>query len=124
VFDMYKVHQDARYIPFKLTTPDYEYDGKKIPAVNVSASQDKAGKVHITMVNLDANSSVTLTTEFKDIVWKAVSGQVLTSGKVDDINTFAKPLTLVPKTFNGAKRNGDKLVVTIPSKSIVALELN
>jgi alpha-N-arabinofuranosidase len=124
VFDMYKVHQDARYIPFKLTTPDYEYDGKKIPAVNVSASQDKAGKVHITLVNLDANSSVTLTTEFKDIVWKAVSGQVLTSGKVDDINTFAKPLTLVPKTFNGAKRNGDKLVVTIPSKSIVALELN
>ncbi|MFD2327406.1 alpha-N-arabinofuranosidase [Mucilaginibacter galii] len=124
VFDMYKVHQDAKYLPFKLNTPDYEYDGNKIPAVNVSASQDKAGKVHITLVNLDASSSITVTTELKDIIWKAVTGRVLTSGNVADVNTFAKPMTVAPKAFNSAKRDGNKLLVTIPAKSIVALELN
>jgi alpha-N-arabinofuranosidase len=53
IFDMYKVHQDAKYLPIKLNSPDYEVDDKKIPAINVSASQDAAGKVHISLVNLD-----------------------------------------------------------------------
>jgi alpha-N-arabinofuranosidase len=51
IFDMYKVHQDARYLPIKLDAPDYEMNGQKIPAVNASASQDAAGKVHISFVN-------------------------------------------------------------------------
>ncbi|WP_345951660.1 alpha-L-arabinofuranosidase C-terminal domain-containing protein [Mucilaginibacter sp. PAMB04274] len=123
IFDMYKVHQDAKYLPIQLNTPDYEFDGKKLPAVNVSASQDKAGKIHITLVNLDAHNTIEVSTELKDIMWKNVSGQVLTSGSTADINTFAKPLNIVPKQFNGAKRNGDKLVVSLPAKSVVALEL-
>ncbi|UEG51817.1 alpha-N-arabinofuranosidase [Mucilaginibacter daejeonensis] len=124
IFDMYKVHQDAKYLSFKLNTPDYEMDGEKIPAVNVSASRDKAGKVHVTLVNLDARNNIEVSAELKDIVWKAVSGQVLTSAKVDDINTFTKPYTITPKAFNGAKRDGNKLVVNLPAKSVVALELN
>ncbi|WP_345952604.1 alpha-L-arabinofuranosidase C-terminal domain-containing protein [Mucilaginibacter sp. PAMB04168] len=123
IFDMYKVHQDAKYLPIQLNTPDYEFDGKKLPAVNVSASQDKAGKIHITLVNLDAHNTIEVSTELKDIMWKNVSGQVLTSGSTADINTFAKPLNIVPKQFNAAKRNGDKLVVSLPAKSVVALEL-
>jgi alpha-N-arabinofuranosidase len=124
IFDMYKVHQDARYLPVKLNTPDYEFDGKKIPAVNVSVSQDKAGKVHLTLVNLDSHNTIEVSTEFKDVLWKTVTGQVLTSASTADINTFTKPLNIVPKSFSGAKRSGDKLVVSLPAKSVVALELN
>jgi alpha-N-arabinofuranosidase len=53
-----------------------------------------------------------------------VTGQVLTAGSTADINTFTKPMNVVPKSFNGAKRDGDKLMVTLPAKSVVALELN
>jgi alpha-N-arabinofuranosidase len=123
IFDMYKVHQDARYLPIQLNTPDYEVDGNKLPAVNVSASQDKAGKVHITLVNLDSHNTVDISTAFKDVKWSKVTGQVLTSNSTADINTFTKPMNIVPKTFNGAKRNGDKLMVSLPAKSVVALEL-
>jgi alpha-L-arabinofuranosidase len=123
IFDMYKVHQDAQYLPMKLNTPDYEVDGRKVPAVNVSASRDKAGKIHITFVNLDSRNSVQVSSELKDLVWKSVSGQVLTSGTTADVNTFTKPYNIVPKAFSGAKRDGDKLVVNLPAKSVVALEL-
>ncbi|QJD95556.1 alpha-N-arabinofuranosidase [Mucilaginibacter robiniae] len=124
VFDMYKVHQDARYLPVKLNAPEYEYEGKKILAVNVTASQDAAGKVHLTLANLDAHNTIAVSTEFKDIAWQAVTGRVLTSAKVDDINTFEKPYTLIPKTFTGARKEGDKLVINMPAKAVVELELN
>lgn len=123
VFDMYKVHQDAKYLPIKLSVPDYEVDGKKIEAVNASASQDAAGKVHISLVNLDPHNTITITTNLSDIKWQTVSGQVLTSAKLTDINTFKDADKIHLNAFTGAKKDGDKLVVNLPAKSIVTLEL-
>ncbi|HLG40781.1 MAG TPA: alpha-L-arabinofuranosidase C-terminal domain-containing protein, partial [Chitinophagaceae bacterium] len=40
VFDMYKVHQDAKWLPVNFNSPDYVSESEKIPAVNISASQD------------------------------------------------------------------------------------
>src|SRR6202000_2215373 len=40
IFDMYKVHQDAAFLPIKLNSPDYTVDGKNLPAINASASRD------------------------------------------------------------------------------------
>lgn len=123
IFDMYKVHQDAKYLPIKLNVPDYEVDGKKISAVNASASQDAAGKVHISLVNLDIHNPITVTTSLKDIKWTSVTGQVLTSANVTNINTFTDPNKIHLNSFNGAKKDGDKLVITLPAKSVVTLEL-
>ena len=123
IFDMYKVHQDAKYLPIKLDVPNYEVDGKKIQAVNASASQDSTGKVHISLVNLDMHNAITITTELKDVKWSAIKGQVLTSANITDINTFANPNKLHLVSFTGAKKDGDKLVVTLPAKSVVTLEL-
>jgi len=53
VFDMYKVHHDATWLPLQVNTPDYVLGDVKVPAVNASASRDKNGAVHITLVNLD-----------------------------------------------------------------------
>ena len=50
-------------------------------------------------------------------------GRILTSEKFNDINTFEKPNTVKNTDFNGAKINGNELIVEMPSKSIVALEL-
>ncbi|HEY2582337.1 MAG TPA: alpha-L-arabinofuranosidase C-terminal domain-containing protein [Mucilaginibacter sp.] len=123
IFDMYKVHQDAKYLPIKLNVPDYEVDGKKIPAINVSASQDAAGKIHISLVNLDLHNNITISTNLKDIQWKTVSGQILTSANITDINTFQQPDKLHLANFTGAKKDGDNLVVVMPAKSVVTLEL-
>jgi len=123
VFEMYKVHQDAKYLPLQLASPDYIVDGKKIVAVNVSASQDASGKIHISLVNLDLHNNITITTNLKGIQWKTVTGQILTSANITDINTFDQPNKLQLAGFKGAKKDGDNLVVVLPAKSVVTLEV-
>jgi len=123
IFDMYKVHQDAKFMPIDLKSPDYVLGDKKMPAVNASASQDAAGKVHISLVNLDPHKDITITASLKDIKWKTVTGQVLTSAALTDINTFAQPNKVALVAFKGAKKSGDNLVVVMPAKSVVTLEV-
>jgi alpha-N-arabinofuranosidase len=123
IFDMYTVHQDAKYLSMKLNSPDYSIDGKEIPAVNASASQDASGKVHVSIVNLDPNKTVTISTTFKDVAWKAIKGQILTSANLTDVNTFKEPTKLQLRNFTGGKKDGDKLTVVIPAKSVITLEL-
>jgi alpha-N-arabinofuranosidase len=52
-----------------------------------------------------------------------VSGEIITSGKITDINTFDTPGTVQIKKFDGAKKQGDLLNIVLPSKSVVLLEL-
>ncbi len=123
VFDMYKVHQDAKYLALKLESPDYLVNGKSIPAVNASASQDSSGKIHVSLVNLDIHNTITLSASLKDIQWNSVKGQILTSANITDVNTFQQPDKLHLVNFTGAGKSGDKLVVVMPPKSVVTLEL-
>ena len=44
VFEMYKVHQDATRLPVKLESPDYEFDGKKIPALSRRCVARQSGR--------------------------------------------------------------------------------
>jgi alpha-L-arabinofuranosidase len=123
VFDLYKVHQDATWLPLQLNTPDYVLGDARVPAINVSASRDKSGVVHISLVNLDPAKKITLTAALSNITWQSVEGQQLTSPNYTDHNTFDKPNTIVPQKFTGAKKLGNDLVVELPAKSVVLLTL-
>ncbi len=123
VFDLYKVHQDATLLPLKFTSPDYTVDGQSIPAINLSASRDSTGAIHITLVNLDPSRKITINTSLNIVSWKAVTGQIITSPKPTDINTFDSPNKIHIEKFNGVKKQGNGLSVELPTQSIVALEL-
>lgn len=123
VFDMYKVHMDAKKLNISFVAPDYKMDDKKIPALNISASQDSTGAVHITLVNIDPTKTISLKTQLSGIQFKAVTGQILTSKKLTDINSFEKPDAVKIAAFNGAKKAGEELVVDLPAQSVVMLEL-
>jgi alpha-N-arabinofuranosidase len=123
VYWLYKVHQDATLLPVSLTSGKYELNGKKMDAVNVSASRDARGKIHITLVNIDPNRAQTIETELRGATAKKVSGKVLTSDKINDHNTFENPNVLTIKDFNGAKLSGGKLDIILPAKSVVLLEI-
>ena len=123
VFDMYKVHQDAKYLAIKLNSPNYQVTGNPIPAINVSASQDASGKIHISFVNLDLHNNISISTALPDLNWKTIKGQILTSANITDINTFDNPDKLHLANFTGAKKEREKLVVVIPKQSVVTLEL-
>jgi len=123
VFDMFKGHQDATLLPIHVDETEYTYDGKTIPAVTASASRDEAGVVLITLTNQDPNRARSLEIDLRGMEASRVAGRVLTSGAMQDHNTFEKPNVVVPTAFDGARLQGSTVTVDLPSKSVVALEL-
>ena len=79
VFEMYTVHHDATLLPTDLQTADCPSGSGKMPQLNVSASQDKAGKIHVTLCNLDPNAPAEVTCELEGAKARKLSGRVLTA---------------------------------------------
>jgi alpha-N-arabinofuranosidase len=123
IFDMYKVHQDAHSLAVKFNSPYYTFGNSKIPAVNASASRDSAGRAHISLVNIDPAKKQTIKIPLQGLPAKNITGQILTSAKFNDINTFDQPNKVRIADFNGARKDGNDLLVELPVKSIVVLEL-
>ncbi len=122
VFEMYKVHQGATLIPTELTAPDYKFGQDSIPSLHASASRDAAGRLHLSIVNLDPNHAAQVTTKIMGMSAKNVTGRVLTAPVMNAINTFDKPETVKPAPFTSFKIEGDQIMLTLPSKSVVVLE--
>ena len=124
VFYLYKVHQEATLLPISFASNKYQYNNREIDAVSVSASKDANGKIHITLVNIDPNNEQQINIQLIGASVKKVSGQILTSEKINDYNTFEQPDKVSVTTFKGASLKGnDNLSVELPSKSVVMLEL-
>jgi alpha-N-arabinofuranosidase len=123
VMEMYNVHQDALLLPLTITSNDYVFGEKKIQAVSGSASKDKNGLVHISLVNIDSRNEQEVNIDLGNLSAKAVAGRVLQSAKIQDHNTFDSPQKVKPTVFANAKLNGNKLSLKIPAFSVVVLEL-
>ncbi|MDR3187953.1 MAG: alpha-N-arabinofuranosidase [Prevotellaceae bacterium] len=123
VYHLYKVHHEATLLPLSFTSDKYELNGKKIDAVSVSASKDAAGKIHITLVNIDPNKAQNIDADLRGATTKKVSGKILTSAKITDHNTFDKPNAVAVADFKGAKLSGGKINIALPAKSVVMLEI-
>lgn len=123
VFDLYKVHMDAKHIPLKFSSPSYTVGNEKVPAINASASIDSTGVVHITLVNVDAKNKISVNTLLNGLKWSKVTGRIVTSGKFTDHNSFDNPNKITAKAFTGAKKSGNQLVAELPPLSVVELEL-
>lgn len=123
VMEMYNVHQDAQLLPVTLKSPDYVQGNEKLRAVSVSASKDKAGLTHISLVNIDAAKSQAVSLDIRGANFSSVTGRILSSPKLQDYNSFTEPNKIKPVVFNGAKLAGNKLELTLPPFSVVVLEL-
>jgi len=124
VFRMFRVHQEARLLKTDLRCEDYSFDDRKIPAVSASASVDKDGKVHISLANLNPNKSIVVTSPVIGETYKKVTGEVLTSEAMTAMNTFEAGDKVKPANFNSFTYKEGVLTVTLPSKSVVVLELS
>ena len=124
VMEMYKVHQDATLVPAQVISNDFMAGGSRIPAVSVSASIDKSRKMHISLTNLDNISAQKVELALNGFKATKVTGRILTSGKVQDGNTFENPNKVTPKAFSGATISGNQLSVDMPKNAVVVLELS
>ncbi len=123
-FRMFRVHQDANLIPSSLKCEDYTYDGITVPALTASASTDNTGKLHISIANLNPGKAITLTCPIIGVTFRKITGEVLTAQKMGDFNDFDKEETVKPTNFTGFNYKDGTLTVTMPSKSVVVIELS
>jgi alpha-N-arabinofuranosidase len=123
VFDMYKVHHDATFLPCELTSEAYELNGKTIPALSATASRAADGSVSVSLVNVHPSKGFKVPCTLKGISPKSIFAKILTSEKILDHNTFEKPDKVLPQEFKTFKKNGDVLLIDLPAKSIVVLEI-
>ncbi len=123
VFGMYAAHQDATLLPVSVDSAEYVHKDESIPALNVAASRDAAGLIHITLCNPDPNKAVEVKCELRGAKLTRVSAQILTAAEMNAHNTFENPAAVKPTSFDGAKLNGSDVVLHQPSKSIVLLEI-
>lgn len=124
VFDMYKVHQNATLLPLDLRCDDYTCGEFSMPSLSASASRDADGRVHLTLCHVDPNRDAELRCELRGLALHAVRGRVLTADSMTAHNTFDAPEQVRPTDLAGATLQGNQLAITIPSKSVVLLELD
>jgi alpha-N-arabinofuranosidase len=123
VMEMYNVHQNALMIPLTTTSNDYLLGEKKLKAVSASASKDKNGLVHISLVNIDSKNEQEVNVDLNNLSAKAVTGRILRSDKLQDHNTFDIPGKIKPAAFNNAKLDRNSLSVKMPPFSVIVLEI-
>ena len=125
VFEMYKVHQDATFLPMDLICDKVKVrDDRVVPIVSATASKDATGKIHISLANVDLKQNEQIQIDLQGMNVKSVSGRILTATSINDHNTFEAPDQVKPATFKDAKIVDGKLNVNLPPMSIVVLEVS
>jgi alpha-N-arabinofuranosidase len=123
VMEMYNVHQDATLLPVNVATQEYQLGKETLPAISASASKDKNGITHLSLVNIDAKKTHDISIVINGGAYKSVTGRILTSDKLQNHNTFDNPGKIKPALFTGATVNNAGLKVKIPPFSVIVLEL-
>jgi len=122
VFKMYVPFQDATFVPVAFDAGTYTQGNIKLPRVDAIAAKDTTGKVWVAMTNLDPNQAVEVEANLAGITAKSATGETLTAPKVDSVNTFEAPNTVVPKPVS-AKLQGSKLTLKLEPKSVTVISV-
>jgi alpha-N-arabinofuranosidase len=122
VFKMYLPFQDATFIPVTFNAGTYTNGDITLPRVDAIAAKDTSGKLWLELTNLDPNNAVEIEASFIGMNANSATGQTLTAGKVDSVNTFEAPNTVAPKPIS-AKVQGGKLAIKLEPKSVTVVSL-
>jgi alpha-N-arabinofuranosidase len=123
VFEMYRAHHDAVMLPTDLSSVSYEYAKEAIPAISASASRDDKGKVCISLCNLDHGRELGVSCELRGTRPSHIAGRVLTAEAINAHNTIDQPAVVKPAQFDGATLTDNDLLVDLPARSVVVLEI-
>ena len=122
VFKMYVPFQDATFVPVTFDAGTYKQGDITLPRVDAIAARDTTGKLWLEITNLDPDQPVDFEASLTGITAKSAQGETLTAPKVDSVNTFDAPNTVVPKPVS-AKVVGGKLTLKLEPKSVTVLSV-
>jgi alpha-N-arabinofuranosidase len=123
VFRLYLPFQDATLLPLTVSATEYQHGDLKLPRVDAIAARDAQGKTWLAVLNLDPNRLADITLDVRGSAFTRVHGETLTAPRVDSVNTFEAPRTVVPKPLSAKAAGGQlKLRLAPASISVVAFE--
>ena len=123
VFEMYTVHHDATLLPTDLECADYAYENHRIPSLNVSASRNREGVLHVSLCNLHPDQPALLQAELRGARPTRLQGRLLTADSVQAHNTFDRPDRVRPVPFAEGRLTENGFTVMLPPRSVVVLAL-
>jgi alpha-L-arabinofuranosidase len=121
VYRLYTVHHDATLLPTEMNCGTYEFEGNKVPAVNVSASRDAKDRIHVSLCNIDPGAAVRVEAALQGADSTRITGQILTADAITAHNTFENPSEVEPTVFQDVIVTDSGFVTEVPAKSIVVL---
>ncbi|MET0646334.1 MAG: alpha-L-arabinofuranosidase C-terminal domain-containing protein [Pyrinomonadaceae bacterium] len=122
VFKMYVPFQDATFVPVTFDSGTYTHGDITLPRVDAIAARDAAGRLWLAVTNVDPNRPAEIEASLLGVTATSVSGETLTAPKVDSVNTFEAPNTVVPKPVS-AKVQGGKLTLKLEPKSVTVISI-
>jgi alpha-L-arabinofuranosidase len=120
VYKMYVPFQDATFVPVTFDAGTYTHDGITLPRIAAIAAKDKAGKLSLAITNVDPNRPAEIEISLAGVNAKSAAGEMLTASKVDSVNTFDAPNTVVPKPVSAKAQDG-KLTFKLEPKSVTVI---
>ncbi|MCM3869757.1 MAG: alpha-N-arabinofuranosidase [Pyrinomonadaceae bacterium] len=122
VYKMYVPFQDATFVPVAFNAGTYTHGDISLPRVDAIAAKDTSGKLWLEITNLDPNQSVEIEATIAGSTGKTAAGETLTAPKVDSVNTFEAPNTVVPKPVSASVQSG-KLTLKLEPKSVTVISI-
>jgi alpha-N-arabinofuranosidase len=122
VFKMYVPFQDATFVPVTYDAGTYTHGNITLPRVDAIAAKDTAGKLWLDITNIDPDQPAEIEISLAGSTPKSAVGQTLTALKVDSVNTFDAPSTVVPKPISARVQDG-KLALRLEPKSVTVISV-
>lgn len=122
VYKMYVPFQDATFVPVAFNAGTYTHGDISLPRVDAIAAKDATGRLWLAITNLDPNQSIDIEANLAGITARSAAGETLTALKVDSVNTFEAPNTVVPKPVSATVQGG-KLTLKLEPKSVTVISI-
>ncbi|GAC1706500.1 MAG: alpha-L-arabinofuranosidase AbfB [Flavisolibacter sp.] len=123
IMNMYKVHQEARLIDFKIDSENYTINENTIPAISGSASLDKNDFLHLSLVNVHGSKTIFVAIQIQGRIINSITAKILTSHNLQDHNDFDQPEKILPGVFYDFLLVENCLQIKMPSFSALIFEI-
>jgi alpha-N-arabinofuranosidase len=122
VYKMYVPFQDATFVPVSFDGGTYTHGEITLPRIDAIAAKDTTGKLWLAITNVDPNQPGDIQVTLTGATARSASGETLTAPKVDSVNTFDAPNTVVPKPI-AAKSERGKFTLKLEPKSVTVVSV-
>jgi alpha-N-arabinofuranosidase len=122
VYKMYVPFQDAIFVPVAFDAGAYTRGDISLPRVDAIAAKDKTGKLWLEITNVEPSKPVEIEVSLGGMTARSAKGETLTAPKVDSVNSFEAPNTVVPKPIS-ARIEGGRLSLKLEPKSVTVISV-